>query len=315
VARFGLLGSNPIGWAVNIAYMGTTLANFAWDHNKNVQQFQNYDRTFMEGAGLDKAHADVMAAHHWWSSDAKVDGFLKAYATTGGDPEKFIDYLNKTDPKMLGTMLDVTESVSEHLDKEGNVPATNPMNDPYLAVPPEPANVDLAKHPTIRFNADKNRYEDAATGMFHEKGQLDWRLDNNGNITSYFPEERKLTFYSLAGPHTRSIDINSAAGWKNWLAARDLPLPPQAPPPKAVPPDVPAAQPVSTQNVYTVKTNDNVWEVAGNDANVVAQIYDLNPWLNQRLADSATASGHGRNPNILNAGEKLILPEGFKAHG
>lgn len=315
LARMGFLGSNPIGWAANIIYMGTTLGNFAWDHNKNIQQFQDYDRTFMEGAGLNKAQADVMAEHHWWSSDAKVDGFLKAYATTGGDPAKFIDYINKTDPKMLAKMLEVTEPISDHLDADGNVPAANVINDSYLALPPEPANVDLSKHPTIHFNADKNRYEDTRTGMFHEKGDLDWRLDKNGNITSYFPEERKLTFYSLAGPHTTSIDITSAAGWKNWLAARDLPLPPQAPPPAPVPPDQPAPAPLSTQNVYTVKTNDTVWDVAGNDPNVVATIYDLNPWLNQRLADSETASGAGRNPNILNAGEKLILPDGFKAHG
>jgi len=315
VARFAVLGDNPIGWVVNIAYMGTTIANWAWDHNKNIQHFQDYDRTFMEGAGLDKAHADVMAEHDWWSSDAKVDGFLKAYATTGGDPEKFIDYINKTDPKVLGKMLEATRSLSDHLDDKGNVADANPFYDSYLALPPEPADVDLAKHPTIHFNPDKNRYEDSATGMFHEKGKLDWRLDKNGNITSYFPEERKLTFYSLAGPQTSTIHIASAAGWKNWLAARDLPLPPQAPPPKDVPPDLPPAPPVTGQNVYTVKLNDNVWDVAGNDPAIVAKIYDLNPWLNERLQDSATDIGHGRNPNILNAGEILILPEGFKAHG
>jgi hypothetical protein len=67
--------------------------------------------------------------------------------------------------------------------------------------------------------------------------------------------------------------------------------------------------------VYTVKPDDNVWDVAGNDPGIVAKIYDLNPWLNERLEASATDSGHGRNPNILNAGEILILPEGFKAHG
>ena len=315
VGRFAVFGSNPIGWVVNIAYLGTTVANWAWDHNKNIQNFQNYDRTFMEGVGLDKAHADVMAEHDWWSSDAKVDGFLKAYATTGGDPEKFIDYINKTDTKVLGKMLEATESLTDHLDGKGNVSDANPFYDSYLALPPEPADVDLSKHPTIRFNAEKNRYEDSATGMFHEKGKLDWRLDQNGNITSYFPEERKLTFYSLAGPHTTTIHISSAAGWKNWLAARDLPLPPQAPPPSTVPPDLPAAPTVPTQNVYTVKPDDNVWDVAGNDPGVVAKIYDLNPWLNERLEASATDSGHGRNPNILNAGEILILPEGFKAHG
>ena len=31
-----------------------------------------------------------------------------------------------------------------------------------------------------------------------------------------------------------------------------------------------------TQNVYTVKPDDNVWDVAGNDPGVVAKIYDLN---------------------------------------
>ena len=68
------------------------------------------------------------------------------------------------------------------------------------------------------------------------------------------------------------------------------------------------------QNTYTVKKNDSVWAIAGNDPKVVQWIYDHNPWLNERMEQdhSPINARGGQNPNYIEEGDVLILPEGYR---
>jgi hypothetical protein len=234
-ARFALLGDNPIGWIVNIAYLATTVGNFLWDHNKNVEIFQKYDRTFMEGAGLDHDHAEVMAQHHWWSSNAKVDGFLKAYDALGGDPQQFIKYINGTDTKVLDAMLGAAENMDDQLDDKGIVPATQD-DTAFLSLPLDPAKVDVSKYTTISYNAATKRYEDPVTQTYwaggvwfydpsigNSMGRIPARTDG---FVHYDPEQMGLMYNT---GFMRQVEITSASGWRNWMMANNMPLPPQAP--------------------------------------------------------------------------------------
>ncbi|HEU6456766.1 MAG TPA: hypothetical protein VN201_15020, partial [Roseateles sp.] len=241
VLKFAVLGDNPIGWAVNIAYMATTIGNWAYDHNKNMDSYERYDRTFMEGAGLDPAHADVMDQHHWWSGDAKVDGFLKAYEAQGGDPAKFIDYVNGTDTKTLDAMLGVSEHMDDQLDKDGKVPVTQ-EDQAFLALPRDPTQVDVSKYTVIGFNGQTRRYEDPVTQTYWD-GHGRWFYDPKiGNTMGTTPARKDgLVFYdatslsstyaSGGSGHTLPIELTSKSGWQNWMLANGLSLPPQAPPP------------------------------------------------------------------------------------
>jgi hypothetical protein len=318
-ARVAIIGDNPIGWIVNIGYMATTVANWAYDHNKNVAAFEKFDRIFLEGAGLNHDVAEVMDKHHWWSGDSKADGFVKAYIASGGDPAKFLDYLNHMQPRTLDGVLSVSEHMDDHLDKDDNVPVTQDES-AFLALPSDPTKVDVSQYTVISYNGATKRYEDPITQTYWEGGR--WIYDPTiGNSMGTTPARKDdLVFYNPARMELMyrngfawPVQLTSKSGWENWMRANEIALPAKAPPPSPPsPPVLPPAPPTTAQNVYTVKEGDNVWKIAGNDPDVVQRIYDLNPWLNQRLEDSRSASGHGRNPNLINPGEKIILPLGYK---
>ncbi len=418
VLKFAVLGDNPIGWAVNIAYMATTVGNWAYDHNKNIDKFEKYDRTFMEGAGLDHAHAEVMDQHHWWSGNAKVDGFLKAYEAEGGDPSKFIDYINHTDTKTLDGMLTASEHMDDKLDKDGKVPVTQDEQ-AFLALPMDPTKVDTSKYTVIGYNGQTKRYEDPVTQTYwdgHGRWFYDPKIGNTMGTTParkdglvfYDPATMSQTFSNGSG-FTRPIELTSKSGWDNWMRANGLALPPQVPeqlkaPPnagdylalpadpskadlgansrfsydpadhryhdkqthmafadgqwyydaKAAPdnphgivsydpssktlhlkggqnitldpsaddgsssgqPALPEAPPVDQPNVYVVKKNDSIEKIAGYDPTVKAEIYALNPWLNNRMESNRAPVNNlpGQNPNWIDPGDLLILPDGYRPH-
>jgi hypothetical protein len=332
-ARFALLGDNPIGWAVNIAYMATTAANWAYDHNKAVDLYTRYDRTFLEAAGLDHAHAEVMDKHHWWSGNAKVDGFLKAYQGVGGDPAKFIDYVNGVDTRTLDAMLTASEHMDDDLDDKGNLPVTQD-DQAFLALPLDPTQVDVAAYTTIGFNGASQRYEDPVTQTYWDHGI--WRYDPKiGNNMGTIPARTDgLVFYDPAqlglmhdNGFEMPLQLTSQAGWENWMRANAMPMPPRTPPAEAagLPNNgadgktpqgnaVPTVPPVEHQNVYIVRDGDSVWQIAGNDPRIVAKIYARNPWLNPAMAGQTAPVNRlpGQNPNYINAGEKIILPDGYQ---
>jgi hypothetical protein len=236
VARFALLKSNPIGWVVNIGYMSTSLGNWAYDHNKNINGFEKYDRTFLEGAGLKPDQADLMGQHNWWSSNAVSDGFLKAYELMGGCPEKFISYVNVMDTNQLELVLQVSKDMD---GKQTNDMQHMPSNaSAFLALPSDPTKVDI-KNTSIVYNRNNGRYEDAATQTYWQGenpsgGQPNiWLVDpsisdtgrlpnSNYKVRAYSPHIRAL-FYESAAPE--QIPINSKDAWQNWMKANNLPLP------------------------------------------------------------------------------------------
>ncbi|MDR7267944.1 hypothetical protein J2X20_000573 [Pelomonas saccharophila] len=432
VLKFAVLGDNPIGWAVNILYMATTIGNWAYDHNKNVNNFERYDRTFMEGAGLDHAHAEVMDQHHWWSGDAKVDGFLKAYEAQGGDPAKFIDYINHTDTKMLDAMIGASEHMDDKLDKDGKVPITQ-EDQAFLALPMDPTKVDVSKYTVIGYNGQSKRYEDPVTQTYwdgHGRWFYDPKIGNmmgttparKDGLVFYDPAMASNTYSSAGSGFTRPIELTSKAGWENFMLANGMPLPPKAPPPITPPnagdflslpadpskldlkkdtrfsydegdkryhdktthmafadgkwyfdpkaagndgnpygtvsydpntrvlyakgdkkvqldpkdsgefdrwvaatqagggapvdngdPALPPAPDVPPgANVYVVKKGDYIEKIAGYDADVKAQIYALNPWLNDRMEGRDPNDLPGQDPDIIHPGDPLILPNGYK---
>ncbi len=242
-ARFALLGDNPIGWAVNIAYMATTVANWAYDHNKAVELYTQYDRSFLQSAGLDPAHADVMDKHHWWSGNAKVDGFLKAYQGVGGDPAKFIDYVNGMDTQTLDAVLGASENMDDHLDDKGNLPVTQD-DQAFLALPFDPTKVDVAAYTTIRLNGASQRYEDPVTQTYWDHGI--WRYDPRiGNNMGEIPARTDgVVFYNPAtlglmhdNGFEMPLQLTSQAGWENWMRANAMPMPPRTPVEVAGPPN------------------------------------------------------------------------------
>lgn len=62
-----------------------------------------------------------------------------------------------------------------------------------------------------------------------------------------------------------------------------------------------------------VQAGDSTWGIAGNDAGIVKWIYDHNPWLNERMERDKRPLNvlGGQNPNYINAGDVIVLPDGF----
>ncbi|HEY5809363.1 MAG TPA: hypothetical protein VIT67_15420, partial [Povalibacter sp.] len=318
-----VLGSNPIGWIVNIAYLATTVVNWWWDHNKAIDTFERYDRAFLSGVGIDAAHVEVMKQHHWWSGDGKVNGFLKMYVELGGHPAEFLAYVASMSPQQLDKLMQGLDAASAAPEELPETSATD-----YWLLPVDPTDARQRQYNgNLKFNAEKQRWEDIQLGMyFVEDGR--WQSIDvavPGHYVAYDASTHKLTrpyyegdvdpqhpMYGRPYNDTTVIAPASSNGLRTWMTSTGQAFPPtqsHALPPQ---PELPPLPPEVRQNVYVVQPGDSIWKLADNDPQVVAEIYRLNPWLNDRLEYSRAAEGAGRNPNIINPGEKLILPEGYE---
>lgn len=193
-ARF--MSANPIGITVNVAYMVTTGVNWLVDQNRYIADLEQYDNVFLGGAGVKEQPRELLKQHAFWTGDGKGDGFALAYQAVGGDPAKFIDYLNAQDPGKLAEAMDAMGQLPEHVqpaDKQPELPVSTEF---YLSLPRDgkvPEN-----DPRFVFNERAGRYEDAYTHMYYQNGK--WLYggpkdtgSGANQLVSFDPETRKVT--------------------------------------------------------------------------------------------------------------------------
>ncbi|UTV41920.1 LysM peptidoglycan-binding domain-containing protein (plasmid) [Ensifer adhaerens] len=326
LAKAPILGSNPIGWLVNIGYMTTTIVNWAVDQNRSQNKLEGLEKSFLMGAGITGPQAEVLKSHGWWTGSSEANGFAAAYHLMGGDPEKFVEYVNSIPPDKLGDTMTAAAGLSP--ENGGRVPDTQP-GVALLRLPPDPSRVNVQLYSNIKHNELKDRWEDPETGMVLSNGDNRWRYDNDLGVApitvNYGSGKRAIYEYDpkthVTEPRVTSMPIRplSIEGLKNWLNAHGVPDPhymdsvPVKPVEKANPPkQVPS--PLDNINVYEVKRGDSIYKIAGNDHLIVSEIYRLNPWLDDRLEQWSQLGGgpRGRNPNELVEGDKLTIPQGYK---
>jgi hypothetical protein len=226
-----LIGSNPIGWIANLIYMTTTVVNWSYDHNQKINLFERYDKTFLKGAGMDEAHANVLREHGWWTSDSKADGFVKMYVALNGDPEQFLSYVNGLPTDKLNHMLEMLAPVK-------NAPDELPeLGDDYWMLPSNPDDANLRRfNPNLFYNDAEKRWEDRKLGMFYVGNGL-WM--NEPAQPAYNP----MSPYAVAHPriyratdHTfrdptngqwhSNAPVASQNGLKTWMVENGFELPP-----------------------------------------------------------------------------------------
>ncbi len=322
--RLPVIGTNPIGWLVNIGYLSTTLINWGVDQNRAVAKSEALERTFLEGAGMPAQSADVMSQHNWWSGDPKSAGLARTFHELGGDPAGFYQWLSTLGPPPQA--MDAASEYIAHLDKGE---ATMYQSDQaYLALPEDPRKIELANYSYIGFNAVADRWEDPKTHMFWETSTGLWRFDRRigpqeaaldpllDEHSHYDPKMRRLTYTTY---YSKGLLIESATGMENWLHAHGAPLLPRHNPyaqtnlPTAVrEPEVHVSEEVPVVNLYTIRAGDSLDKISNGDPTARKAILDANPWLNVKLYDQKNAATtHGRNPNLLIPGDVLLLPRGY----
>ncbi|MBD9524715.1 LysM peptidoglycan-binding domain-containing protein [Ensifer sp. ENS02] len=321
--RVPVIGTNPIGWLVNIGYLSTTLINWGVDQDRAITKSEAIERTFLEGAVMPAQSVDLMSQFKWWSGDPKSAGLARAFHEMGGDPAGFYQWLSALGPTEQA--MDASAEYVAHLDK-GEAKMNQP-DQAYLALPEDPRKIELANYSYIGFNTASNRWEDPTTHSYWETNSGLWRFDRRigspemrldpmlDEHSHYDPKKRRLTYSSS---NSRGLLIESATGLENWLHAHGAPLLPrpnsyaqQEPPPAVTVPDLPASEDVAPINLYTVRPGDNLDRISNGDATTQKAILEANPWLNADLFDQkGAAERHGRNPNLLLPGDRLLLPPG-----
>lgn len=322
--RVPILSSNPIGWLVNIGYLTTTIVNWAVDQNRAQDKMEGLEKTFLMGAGIMEMQAEVLKKHGWWTGSSEANGFALSYHALGGDPEKFIDYVNGIPPDKLGDTMKAAAGLSP--ENGGELLDTQPAV-ALLRLPVDPSRVNVQLYSRIHYNEDNERWEDPDTGMVFSGSRERWIYAHDLGVppvsVEYGGGRREVYEYDprthVTEPRVTSMPIRplSIEGLKNWLNAHGVPSPKHMDvvPSKPKPPEpTKPAPPLEELNVYDVKQGDSIYKIAGNDPGVVAEIYRRNPWLNDRLEQWPWLKGgtRGRNPNELVVGDQLTLPDGYR---
>jgi len=325
-----------VGWgmlAANLLYLGGSMFGHLQQVYDNNISNTKYFREFFSGIGLSPDKAETLAAQDGFNGKARSAGLILAYKAEGGDPAKFVHYLNSMTKDQLSTLMTAAGGVADHADGNGNVPKTQ-KDAKYLSLPINPEAAG-AKNPHIVYNNKTKRWEAPDLHMYYSKNagtynQGGWVYDgpSHGMSTprSYTatPWGGMLTtkgpIHVIASSVTRLQPI-SKSGLENWMAAHGYPMPPQAPKtpnPKHNQANPPARTPSlpSKPHVHIVKQGDTLWGLADNDPKVVKELYDSNPWLNPKLDDGnlATRRRHqpGRDPDLLKPGDLIVEPPGVQ---
>lgn len=215
-ASWWLDAMGPIGWIVNIGYLLTTVANWAFDHNNNINNFERFDREFLKGAGLKPELAEVLDEHNWWTSDAKADGVLKVYDLLDGDPQRFLDWLNGMTAEQLEALMASVENVGGGIEE---LPA-RAANDYWMlpSNPEDPAqrrfNSNLVydeqrqqwRDPTLNATYMRNGYWYIAPRLTDEQRQRGL----NEPLSFYYNAHRHTVDYTT--PYWLSTDEPQPAG-------------------------------------------------------------------------------------------------------
>jgi len=322
--KLPFMEAGPAGWLATMAWTATDLVNWYGNEQKVHEQLESIDRDYLSAAGMLPGAADNLADrdllkanfNRWLSGESLAEGLLNAYGDAKGDPDKFVDWVNEL--QRTGRLEQVRQASEYDTDKRA------PEHyQAFLALPEDPTKVDLS-YSSVAYNPDRKRFEDPRTQTYYRGGS--WVYDKNiaaAADAAKVNDPNKGQFFIDYNPRSREIhcmaDINirlsarEGDGLKNWLQAHGM-----APPPMARPDDTPPA-PVDTSktargNTYTVKADESVWSIAGNDPKVVAWIYDHNLWLNERMESDQRPINErgGQNPNYIEVGDVLVLPEGYR---
>jgi hypothetical protein len=221
-----MMTANPIGFWVNVAYLGTTGVNWVVDQHRYIKDLEQFDNVFLRAAGVNQPQADVLKRHAFWTGDGKGDGFALAYQSLGGDPTKFVDYINSLDPKKLEAAIDAMSKLPDHVQPPDKQPVLPVSPDYYLSLPTDgsiPPN-----DPRFVFNEKANRYEDAYTHMYYHDGKWIYAGPKDAGagadqLVSFDPVTRKVT--KTDGLRSWDEQINAAGLRHDDLNAAYLALP------------------------------------------------------------------------------------------
>jgi hypothetical protein len=224
---------NPIGWAVNIIYLGTTVTNAVISQFSTRDKFQTYEYTFLRGAGMNDAQAHAMAAHSLWTGHDASSGLVQAYIDMGGDPSQFINYVNNMTPDTLNKVLSALSPLSL-----GTKLPPSAANDYWNL----PANPDAAGQRRfsqgLSYDTAARRWEDKALGVYFSNGEWvkmgqslpDGDYYDPGSQSLIHPNPQPPTEIRFWGPPQ---DVTGEApqsldGLRTWFVSNNVPLPPAA---------------------------------------------------------------------------------------
>jgi hypothetical protein len=214
--------SNPIGWATNLLYIGTTLTTTFYNQYETIQGAQNNTYDFLRGAGVDAAPAAVLKSYGYFDGSAAAAGFVAAYKLAGGNPGDFVKYVNLLPVGMLSRALGAFGELSGYNNTNATLPATSSQD--YWMLP-----VDPTKQATrgVTYNTSQQRWEDKELNVHFQDGS--WNVnDNSGDY--YDPSNQ--TYYLYSDVTGTSLPIHlppaSVAGIEAWFASNNVTPPPSA---------------------------------------------------------------------------------------
>lgn len=211
--------SNPIGWAVNVLYLGTTLTTTFYNQYETIQGAQNNTYDFLRGAGVDAGQADVLKHYGYFNGSAAAAGFVAAYTQAGGKPDDFVGYVNSLSPATLSHALGAFTELGGYNNSNAKLPATSSQD--YWTLPADPTKQAA---PGVTYNKSLHRWENQALNVYFQDGS--WNVNNNSG--DYY-DPTNQTYYEYSDMTGTSLPIHlppaSVAGVNAWFAANNVTLP------------------------------------------------------------------------------------------
>jgi hypothetical protein len=233
VAGEAALDWNPIGWAVNVIYLGTTVANAVVGQVSTRDKFEAYEYTFLRGAGMDAPQAHAMASHSLWTGADASSGLVQAYVDLKGNSNDFIQYVNSMS---VGKLNDVLSGLSPLKPSTTPLPQTSGQD--YWSLPADPNDAQQRKYsPGLTYNSSAHRWEDKSLGVYYSEGK--WvKIGQSPADGAYYDTPTETMVYPnpppsgaasrFAGPPVflTPESPQSVDGLRTWFVANNVPLPP-----------------------------------------------------------------------------------------
>ena len=231
VAGEAALDWNPIGWAVNAIYLGTTVTNAVVSQFSTRDKFEAYEYTFLRGAGMDAPQAHAMASHSLWTGADASSGLVQAYVDLGGNPNDFVKYVNSMS---VGKLNDVLAGLSP-LKPGTTLPQTSGQD--YWSLPADPNDAQQRKYsPGLTYNSSAHRWEDKTLGVYYSEGK--WvKIGQSPAEGDYYDTPTETLVYPNpppSGPASRFAgppdfltpqSPQSVDGLRTWFVSNNVPLP------------------------------------------------------------------------------------------
>jgi hypothetical protein len=222
---------NPIGWAVNAIYLGTTVTNAVVSQFSTRDKFEAYEYAFLRGAGVDAPQAGAMSSHSLWSGNDASSGLVQAYVDLGGNPNDFVQYVNSM---KIGTLDQVLAGLGP-LEPGTTLPQTSGQD--YWSLPADPNDAAQRKYsPGLTSNTSAHRWEDQGLSVYYSNGK--WVKMGQSPATGdyYDPATEQLVYPNppQSGPASRYAGPpdfltpeapQSVDGLRTWFVSNNMPLP------------------------------------------------------------------------------------------